>query len=119
MNKIEIEPMGYVRRTRADSWKKRPVVLKYYTFLDELRLKLGSFKLGNRYYVTFGIPFPESYSKKKKNELIGNSHQIRPDLDNLLKALQDGLLKEDGCVHEIHARKVWSERGFIEISNLN
>ena len=119
---IEITPMGYVRRTRADAWKKRPVVLRYYAYLDELRLKLRNFKLGNSFEIVFGLPFPESYSKKKKAELLKKPHQVKPDLDNLLKAFNDGLRGEgednDSRIFSFSAKKVWSEKGFIEVKNI-
>lgn len=115
---IEIEPMGYVRRTRADSWKKRPVVLNYYAYMDELRLKLRNFELSSRYRIVFGIPFPKSYNEKKRTKLDDTPHMLRPDLDNLIKAFQDAMLKEDGMVYEIHAKKLWSRKGYICVENI-
>jgi len=114
---IEMKPFAYVRRTRADCWKKRPVVLRYYASKDELILKAGGFQLGNSYKITFGVPFPDSYSKKKRESLLGMPHQQKCDLDNYLKAFQDSLLKADQTVYQIHARKIWAEEGFIEVEN--
>lgn len=120
--KINITPLGYVRRTRADTWKKRPVVLRYYAYLDELRLKLGDFKLGNAFEITFGLPLPESYSKKKKASLLGKPHQTKPDLDNIIKSFSDGLRgsgeDNDSRIHYFKASKVWSKEGFIEVKNI-
>ena len=54
---------------------------------------------------------PKSWSKKKTAELIHRPHTQRPDLDNCLKALKDGLNRiawaDDSQVYEIDARKVW------------
>jgi Holliday junction resolvase RusA-like endonuclease len=120
--KIKINPVGYVRRTRADAWRKRPVVLNYYAYLDELRLKLNNFKLGNSFEITFGLPFPKSYSKKQRIELLEKPHQVKPDLDNLIKAVCDGLRESgednDSRIYNFSAKKVWSEEGFIIIKNI-
>ena len=119
---IEIKPIGYVRRTRADAWKKRPEVLNYYAFLDELRWKLGNFKLENCFEIIFGLPFPDSYSEKKKEQLLGMPHQIKPDLDNLIKAASDGLRgvgeNNDSRIYKFRSEKVWSKKGFIKIRNI-
>lgn len=37
----------------------------------------------------FGIP--QSYSKKKRNELLNTAHTQTPDLDNVIKSITDGL----------------------------
>lgn len=47
----------------------------------------------------------------------GKLHQLKPDLDNLLKAVQDALFAEDRHVgHLGELSKVWvnQERGWIE-----
>lgn len=119
---VEIEPMGYVRQTRADSWKDRPVVLRYRAFRDELRLKLGDFKLSDDFSIVFGLPFPKSYSKKKRAELLGKPHQVKPDLDNLVKSFSDAVRgkgeENDSRIHHFEARKVWDIEGFIKIINI-
>ena len=47
----------------------------------------------------------------------GKLHQARPDLDNLIKAVFDGMLVEDKHIAHIEAAKFWvdSENGWIEI----
>ena len=37
MKKIKIIPRAKPRMTRADTWKKRPCVVKYWAYKDELR----------------------------------------------------------------------------------
>jgi Holliday junction resolvase RusA-like endonuclease len=58
-----------------------------------------------RFY--FSIPRSR---QKKLNE--GAFHTQRPDLDNCLKSIKDGLNQvawhDDSCVVEIHARKLWT-----------
>lgn len=64
-------------------------------------------------WATF-IP-PQSWSKKKTEALLHRPHTQKPDLDNCLKAVSDGLNRiafaDDGQIFEINARKVW---GLVE-----
>ena len=53
----------------------------------------------------------KSWSKKKTAEHLNTPHMQRPDLDNIQKAILDGLNRiafaDDGQVAEISCRKVW------------
>lgn len=52
-----------------------------------------------------------SWSKKKRAEHMGKPHTQRPDIDNLQKAICDGLnriaFKDDAQVCEVVCRKTW------------
>lgn len=115
---IDIEPNTKPRMTRADKWKKRDCVVQYRSFCDELRLKTLKFKLSSAYSIIFEISMPKSWSKKKQLALVGKPHQETPDLDNLLKAVNDALLEQDKIIHYVEARKIWAETGKITIENL-
>jgi Holliday junction resolvase RusA-like endonuclease len=68
--------------------------------------------------ITFFIPCPKTWSKKKKKLHHGTLHQSKPDLDNLLKAFTDSLLQEDKIIaHYGELCKVWVnlDYGWIEI----
>ncbi len=101
--------MGKPRMTRADAWKKRPVVLRYWEYKDMLRrqAKEQSYTPGYQLDIDFYIPCPKSWSKKKVAQHAGKPHQQKPDIDNLLKAFMDCLLDEDKKVHTVRARKIW------------
>ena len=86
MKVYDITPMGKPRMTRADKWKKRPEVLRYRAFCDEVRLQ-GVDLPESGSHVTFILPMPASWSKKKRAELNGKPHQAKPDFDNMMKAL--------------------------------
>tara|TARA_R100000406_G_scaffold95172_2_gene88741 strand:- start:582 stop:953 length:372 start_codon:yes stop_codon:yes gene_type:complete len=105
--------MGKPRMTRADRWKKRPVVERYWRYKDELirQAKDKNYKPGNTLDIEFCIPMPKSWSLKKKAEYAGEPHQNKPDLDNLLKGFLDCLMDEDKMVHTINARKTWMYEG--------
>lgn len=121
MNKIEIEidPKGYVRRTRKGKFS--PAAKKYHSYLNKLRwiAKEQGFELSNQFSITFYIPVPPSITKKEKARRLGQPHQFKPDLDNLIKATKDALLKEDSTVWKYgEMKKIWSENGKIVIENI-
>lgn len=113
-------PVAKPRMTKADRWKKRPIVEKYWTFKDNIvrQAKKQNFKLGRAYKVTFYVALPKSISKKEKEKRLGKAHTIRPDLDNFLKSLNDTLMDEDSGVHYIVCSKKWAEKGKIIVENL-
>lgn len=59
-----ITPMGKPRMTRSDKWKKRPEVLRYRAFCDEVRAR-GVILPESRSHIIFILPMPQSWSKKK------------------------------------------------------
>lgn len=110
---IEIEPNTKPRMTRADKWKKRPCVLQYRAFCDELRLHNVRIE-PNEMHIIFHISMPDSWSEKKKLSFDKTPHQNKKDIDNLLKAILDCLLDEDKYIYDIRASKYWSRKGKIE-----
>lgn len=69
--------------------------------------------------VTFFIPCPKTWSKKKKKRYHGTLHQSRPDLKNLLSAWEDALCIEDKYIgHYSYLCKRWVDfpTGWIEIT---
>jgi Holliday junction resolvase RusA-like endonuclease len=120
MIELKITPVAKPRMTRSDTWKKRPVTNKYWEFKDKLILlcKEQNFVLGDRYGVIFFMPMPTTWSYKKKQEMIGKPHQQKPDLDNILKAVNDCLKPKDQTIYEIEASKIWWEEGKINFYNL-
>ena len=120
MIEIDMVPMSKPRQTRSDVWRKRPVVLRWRAWADEIRLacQYEEFIPGNELVMEFYIPMPKSWSKKKRAEFVGEPHtQNRLDIDNLAKAVMDALIKDDGCVHYLRAEKFWSEEGRIKLGN--
>jgi len=120
--KIDIDPMGKPRMTRSDRWTNkekgvgRSSVLRYFNWQDELRLRLPNYDVPAELTIVFALPMPRSYSKKKRAELLGQPHQEKPDIDNLVKAFLDTLCTEDKHVWHVDASKVWSEYGSITIT---
>lgn len=113
---IEIDPMPAPRmnyRSKATEKAK-----KYFAFRNEFILKAkvkGLKDLPDVLDVVFFIPMPKSWSKAKRNIMNGKPHQQKPDLDNLLKSVQDAFNKDDSHVWGIRSRKFWSDKGMIVI----
>jgi Holliday junction resolvase RusA-like endonuclease len=100
--------------TKSDAWKKRPSVMRYWAFKDECRLRKVSLPVEGA-TVTFVLPMPDSWSDEKRATMNGKPHQQTPDLDNLLKSLQDAIYDDDRHIHDIRIKKVWGYRGGIKI----
>ena len=111
---IDIEPMGKPRMTKRDKWKERPCVMRYRAWSDELRLKAGTVPDGayGLDWCVF-IEMPKSWSKKKKEEMRGKEHQVKPDRDNIDKAILDCLFKDDerdDCIIAVgELEKFWDD----------
>jgi len=68
--------------------------------------------------ITFFIPCPKTWSKKKKRAHHLKLHQSKPDLDNLVKAFTDSLIVEDKYIAhygELQKRWVDFEIGWISV----
>jgi Holliday junction resolvase RusA-like endonuclease len=113
--KIIINPMGSVRTTQAGKFADK----RYHRYRDyktELRLLLkqvGIHKCPSAFFIKFVMPFPVSYTDKKKDTLRGKPHTQKPDLDNLVKGFMDCFGTDDSGVHAITMLKVWGDEGKI------
>jgi Holliday junction resolvase RusA-like endonuclease len=110
----KVEPVSKPRQTQRDKWKPSKSALRYRAFADECRLRMKGVDLDGA-DITFYLPIPQSWSKRKKREMKGEPHRQKPDLDNLIKALGDALYGDDSCIASIQARKVWATEGAISI----
>jgi Holliday junction resolvase RusA-like endonuclease len=70
-------------------------------------------------YISFSVP--QSYSKRKREAcLLGETkHTKKPDLDNVAKAIIDGMngiiFKDDSQIINLHVTKVYAEVGKVEV----
>ena len=118
---IDIDPVAKPRMTQKDKWAKRDCVMNYWSYCDKLRKQTSrkNFVLSGNYHIDFYLPMPKSWSKKRKQMMKGQPHLQRPDLDNLIKGINDTLLKEDKIVYQFLAGKWWGEDGKIIIQNFD
>ncbi len=114
---LDIAPCPAPRMTQRDKWAKRPIVMRYFGFKNEVRShsKLIGYELENVLNIVFVVTMPESWSKKKKNEMLYQLHTQRPDRDNYLKAFQDSFNGDDGLVADGRTLKIWGLKPAIII----
>ena len=98
---------------------------EYQLYKDNLCLMLKQLRIDPKDYTTlwvsFGIPYPKTVKGGNKQRIEGKKHLQKPDLDNFLKGLKDGLtqsgtlLTDDSTICEIHASKVFTNTtGYIK-----
>lgn len=114
---IMICPVAKPRMAQSDRWKKRKCVTKYWGYKDHLKDKKINLPIPCK--VTFYIPFPESYGKRKREELNNQPHTQVPDVDNFLKGFLDAIFEDDKSVWSIWAEKRWRDRGGIRIESIS
>lgn len=117
MKILEINPMAKPRMTIGDRAGHRPIVRKYWQWKEDITLLAAAknITIEDELYVDFQIQIPKSWNWKLKAQMLAQPHRQRPDLDNLIKALQDALLNEDSHIYYIDAKKYWAEKGGILI----
>lgn len=113
---FDIIPMPAPRQNYSERFNPTKRTQRYRKFQNLLftLAKQKKYKLRVPLSLTFVMPMPKSWTKKKKEEMNGQPHTQRPDLDNLIKAFKDSLLREDSMVYEYgKMRKEWGEVGKI------
>lgn len=106
---------------RPDGLRRLLRLERYNNYKIELlaEAKRNRFELpASGLHVTFYLPMPKTWSKKKKKAHHGFLCQSRPDIDNLIKGFFDSLVSEDKFVANIAASKRWVDFpiGWIECS---
>lgn len=119
---IPIEPVAKPRMVNSDKWRQRACVVRYYTFANQVRRHIkNTGYVPDRFTlnVKFIISMPQSWSKKKRNEMNDKPHLQRPDCDNLVKSILDAIFPEDKSIFRIIASKWWGETGKIVLSDID
>ncbi|MDX8400819.1 MAG: RusA family crossover junction endodeoxyribonuclease [Gallionellaceae bacterium] len=111
--RYEITPVPKPRQTRADKWKKRPCVMRYREFADKVRA--AGISIDDSSFITFVMPMPKSWGKKKRAEMDGQPHRQKPDIDNLAKAIFDAVHEDDAFISVLFARKLWGKSGSVNV----
>lgn len=70
-------------------------------------------------YIVFYMPMGKSWTKRKTEEYKGRLHTNKPDIDNLVKAVLDGLngvaYKDDKQIGTLSVVKRWAVVGKTEV----
>jgi len=115
---LNIPPCSKPRMTQRDRWKKRQCVLDFFAFRDRIKQeikKINTFMIKEPPFdwdnltIIFLVPMPKSWSKKKKELMVGKPMQQRPDIDNYLKGLFDATHEEDSSIWKVTASKIWTD----------
>lgn len=112
--RYNVTPVTKPRQTRSDKWKKRPCVLRYREFADQVRAAGVTVENGD--WITFHMPMPQTWPLKKRLSMLGAPHQSTPDIDNLTKSVLDALHENDAHIWHLGTiMKRWSDVGGISI----
>ena len=114
IKRYEITAISKPRMTKRDRWMKRPATQKYWEYKDKIKAS-GMEIPESCVHITFVLPMPRSWSRKRKNHHRYQPHQQRPDKDNLEKGLLDALFNEDCKVWDTRVTKIWGDIGEIWI----
>ena len=101
--------------TKRDRWARRPAVVRYFQYRDNIRAAWGGREVPAELRLVFVMPMPKSWSNKKRLLMNGTPHQQKPDIDNMIKAVLDALCEEDRFIYDVHATKFWGENGILSI----
>lgn len=118
---LRLTPVAKPRQSQRDRWKKRPAVVRYRQYADQLRAMLRGYEVPqNGLHWIFDVPMPASWSKRKREAMRHTLHGSRPDIDNLLKGVLDALWPDgDSGVADVRATKRWADEGAIHILMLD
>ena len=121
---VPVIPMGAVRMTRRGKFVNESAK-RYLTYKDFIKLHINQQakqeSIVNQIGVdiVFTMPIPPSWSKKKQREAVGQYHNKKPDIDNLVKGLFDSLngliWKDDNQVARLQAVKIYGENPGITL----
>lgn len=106
-------PVPKPRMTQCDRWAKRPCVLRYRAYADELRLR--GIRLPHRYSLIFILPMPAGWSDEMKSAMNGQPNLRRPDATNLAKAVEDIVHLKDESLWDARSRKYWGYNGRLVV----
>lgn len=88
------------------------MVAQYRAWADKARecfgtiekIQIGPTRLDFRAF----FQIPASWSEKKKMQMAGTPHLQHPDLDNVLKSINDALFLNDQVVYSVRGEKIWT-----------
>lgn len=122
---IPVKPMGAVRMTSRGKWVSESAK-RYLSYKEQIQWEVKK-QLRTNEIITgpidvkmiFFMPIPKSWSKKKKDQAVGEFHTKKPDADNLVKGVFDSLnklvWKDDNQVCKILAKKIYATEPRIHL----
>ena len=125
---FDVIPVSAPRMTQSDRWKtdpnhpdinrrQRPAVTRYFKYKNELKqaAKEMNYEMKPVLDILFIMPMPNSWSKKKKEKMNGLPMKVKPDTDNLIKAVKDTFCQNDSHIWKEISEKRWGYKGSVII----
>lgn len=116
---IEGKPLAQKRHKFGRGFVYDPSKKDKQNIIPFIRQKLGSFLTSEPISValSFYMPIPKSYPKKKKEllSLEKTPHTNKPDIDNMMKLYFDCFDFDDKIIYKTKAEKIYSPRPRVEI----
>ena len=116
--RLPFRAMGAPRISRKDTWEKRDVVEKYWSYCGDIRLRCGlnprkksqsnTFKTADKVWVVAKF-------ETGLEELWGQPYLEAPDTDNIWKGIVDALFVEDKGIWDSRSSKFWGPLDEIEL----
>ena len=115
--RFDVVPVAAPRMNQADRWKRRPCVVRYFAYRDQVRAIAAEqgFRLPECFFLWFQMPMPKSWSQRKKRMMFGEPCRSKPDADNLGKGFFD-CFGEDKHVWSVQLTKTWHDKGGIVVT---
>lgn len=105
---ILITPIAKPRMTHGDKSGYRKIVVSYWLFADELRIKAFGHR-SKKWRLTRPTSFTvRAFFKDDTQQGRVGHHTIRPDADNILKACTDALFHNDQMISKMSCEKFWA-----------
>lgn len=119
---IHTEPVPAPRMTKRDVYRvtakypRRPCVQRYFDYKETIQRAVGDIPIvPDEIHAVFHLSMPDSWSKKKRQDMEGKPHRQKPDFDNLAKSILDSLFLQDGGVWKGTFEKRWAVHGRVEL----
>ena len=118
---FDIDPIGKVRMVRSDAYKKRPIVTKYWSVKEVVKMiaNKNKFTLPETFWLFSIKKMPDSWSAKKRLCMVNTPCKVKPDADNSLGSIMDFLCPKDQVIWDVRCTKIWGLKGKIIIKELD
>lgn len=83
---------------------------RYHAWRDSVHLLCPEILIDPGHTLIFFFTPPKSWSRKKREAMLFQPHVVRPDVDNLIKAMLDAAHREDMHVWDVRGVKVYAEQ---------
>lgn len=115
------EPVGKPRMTRADRWRRRSCVMRYWEWTDRLREAAKTrekitLTKPTQLHVVAHLQIPAYWGASKRLAHRGTAHTAKPDGSNILKGIEDALFVNDQMLFASSIYKFWDDGGGPRVS---